>query len=290
MAEEYFKACLLCGSENVSPLKKYVRHHLVKCSNCGFVFSRRKPTLQELLSIYDYYPIFQTVSPITLQRFDDILKHLEPFRKTNNLIDIGSGDGYFSERAKQQGWNVYGTEFTDAKVEYSRRKGIIMHKGVLDVKNYSPGFFDVLISIEVIEHINNPREEIAKFSELLRPGGAVYLTTPNFNSVSRHLLGKNWNIVAYPEHLSYYTKKTLKQLFESSGFKTRNIITSGISFSRIQQSTNEKSREGEFTYTDENIRQKVESNFFLRSAKEIINMTLNIFNAGDSLKAVFVKR
>src|SRR6185436_15667294 len=108
---------------------------------------------------------------------------------TNNLIDIGSGDGYFPEHAKQHGWNVFGTEFTDAKVEFSRKKGITMHKGVLDVQNYSPGFFDIIISVEVLEHINNPREEIAKFRELLRPGGAVYLTTPNFNSVSKLMLG-----------------------------------------------------------------------------------------------------
>lgn len=290
MAVEYFKACLLCGTEKLSPLKKYERHHLVKCGRCGFVFSRRKPTLPELLSIYDFYPIFQTISPITLKRYDEILNYLDSFRKTNNLIDIGSGDGYFPEHAMKKGWNVYGTEFTDAKVEFSRRKGITMHKGVLDVKNYSPGFFDVIISIEVIEHINNPLEEIAKFRELLRPGGVVYLTTPNFNSVSKFLLGKNWNIVAYPEHLSYYTKKTLKDLFESNGFETGSIITSGVSFSRIQQSTNEKSRSGEFTFTDEKVRAAAEHNFFLRSAKKIINATLNIFNAGDSLKAVFVKK
>lgn len=289
MPIKYFNACLLCGSEKMTPVKKYERCFLVKCGRCGFVFVHRQPTLEELHNIYNQYPIFQTISPTTLKRYDEILNYLESFRKTNNLIDIGSGDGYFSEHAMKHGWNVYGTEFTDAKVEFSRRKGITMHKGVLDVKNYSPGFFDVIISIEVIEHINNPLEEIAKFRELLRPGGVVYLTTPNFNSVSKLLLGKNWNIVAYPEHLSYYTKKTLKHLFESNGFETGSIITSGVSFSRIQQSTNEKSREGEFTFTDEKVREATERNFLLRIAKKIINAILNVFNAGDSLKAVFVR-
>ena len=290
MTEEYFSACLLCGTEKFSAVKKYSKHHLVKCSNCGFVFSRKKPSLDELLAVYDFYPIFQTVSPITLKRYDELLNYLERFRKTNNLIDVGSGDGYFPERAKLRGWNVFGTEFTDAKVEFSRKKGITMHKGVLDVSNYSPEFFDVIISIEVLEHISNPHEEIAKFNTLLRKGGAAYITTPNFNSVSKLLLQKNWNIVAYPEHLSYYTRKTLSRLFLSSGFDTVRILTSGVSFSRVQQSVNEPSRVNEFTVTDEKVRMAAEHNFFLRTAKKIINTALNFFSAGDTLKAVFVKR
>ena len=290
MTEEYFDACLLCGSEKLSALTKYSKHHLVRCVNCSFVFSRKKPSLSELLSIYNYYPIFQTMSPITLNRFDELLDYLEQFRKTNNLIDVGSGDGYFLDRAKLRGWNVFGTEFTDDKVAFSRSKGIAMHKGVLDVKNYSPGFFDVIISIEVLEHINNPLDEIAKFSTLLRQGGAVYLTTPNFNSVSKLLLGENWNIVYYPEHLSYYTSKTLRMLFGKSGFETMKLRTTGISFSRAQQSVNDASRAGEFTATDEKVRQVVEHNPLLSFAKKIINGVLNVFKAGDSLKAVFIKR
>ncbi|MBK5284872.1 MAG: methyltransferase domain-containing protein, partial [Bacteroidia bacterium] len=271
MAEEFFKSCLLCGSENLSDLKKYSKHYLIQCDNCGFVFSRKKPSLRELHGLYDTYPIHQTISPITLKRYDVLLDYFELFRQTNNLIDVGSGDGYFLEHAKQRGWNVFGTEFSEAKVATNRDKGITMHMGVLDVQNYSPGFFDVIVSIEVLEHINSPLEEISKFQYLLRPGGIVYVTTPNFNSISKLLLRKNWNIVFYPEHLSYYTKKTLRLLFLKSGFYAASLRTTGISFSRVQQSVYEPSRGGEFTMTDEKVRQAAENNFLLRSAKTIIN-------------------
>ena len=289
MTDENFNACLLCGSEKLSALKKFSKHHLVHCMNCSFVFSKKKPTIGELLAIYDYYPIFQTMSPITLKRFDELLDYLERFRKTNNLIDVGSGDGYFLDRARLRGWNVFGTEFTDDKVAFSRAKGITMHKGVLDVNNYSAGFFDVIISIEVLEHINNPLDEIAKFNILLRQGGAVYLTTPNFNSISKLLLRENWNIVFYPEHLCYYTSKTLRLLFDKSGFRTVKLRTTGISFSRAQQSINDASRAGEFTANDEKVRQAVEHNFLLGMLKTMVNAMLNAFKAGDSLKAIFVK-
>jgi len=290
MTEEYFNSCLLCESTEFDTIKKYSKHHLIRCRNCGFVFSRKNPSLKELLEIYNHYPIFQTISPITLKRYDKLLDSFEKYRKTNNLIDVGSGDGYFPEHAMKRGWNVYGTEFTDDKVEFSRAKGINMHKGVLDEQNYTPDFFDVIVSIEVLEHINNPLEEISKFRTLLRHGGIVYVTTPNFNSLSKLLLQKNWTIVFYPEHLSYYTKKTLEFLFQKSGFKSVGIRTTGISFSRAQQSVHESSRGNEFTMTDEKVRQTAENNFFLRSIKTIINGLLNFFKAGDTLKAVFIKR
>ncbi len=61
-----------------------------------------------------------------------------------------------------------------------------MQEGKLNPKNYTDEEFDVITSFEVLEHINNPVEEIKIFHKLLRLGGLVYLTTPNFNSISRY--------------------------------------------------------------------------------------------------------
>ena len=76
----------------------------------------------------------------------------------------------------------------------------------------------------------------------------------------------------------------------NSGFDPVSVRSSGISLSRAQQSVNEASRVDEFTMTDEKVRQVVEHNFFLNLAKKIVNALLDFFNAGDALKAVFVKR
>ena len=70
-----------------------------------------------------------------------------------------------------------------------------MELGVLDPTKYEPESFDIVCSFEVIEHINNPREELSNFNKLLRPGGLVYCTTPNFNAVERYQLGSDWNVL-----------------------------------------------------------------------------------------------
>jgi 2-polyprenyl-3-methyl-5-hydroxy-6-metoxy-1,4-benzoquinol methylase len=157
----------------------------------------------------------------------------------------------------------------------------------LDVANYEPEFFDVIVSIEVIEHINNPNAELKKFNTLCRQGGAVYVTTPNFNALSRNYLKATWNILAYPEHLSYYTKKTLCFAFQRNGFKTRQFQSTGISIKRIQQSTVGKNIIE--SSADETFRKNAEEKFIFRLAKSTINTLLTFTNKGDTLKGLFIK-
>ena len=207
------------------------------------------------------------------------------------MIDVGCGIGYFLEAAKERGWDVYGTEYTDEAVAICRSKGIKMQQGKLNASNYESASFDVLISIEVIEHINNPSEEVEHFSRIVRPGGAVYLTTPNFNSISRLLLKEKWNVLSYPEHLCYYTPRTIQHLFSRHRFRKMKTETTGISISRIQSSvTHTPEQSVSPTSKDEALRKTLESNKLLMLLKSLANKMLTIFGTGDSLKATFVKQ
>lgn len=283
--------CLICSSPNLKVLPNFQKANLCKCGSCGFVFAQCIPTEQELIEYYDGYGRNDYLSPVTIKRYHELLDKMEPYRKTNKLLDVGCGIGYFLEVAKERGWEVYGTEYTDKAIEICTGKGIEMHQGKLDPDNYAPESFDVITSFEVIEHINNPVEEIENFKTLLRKGGIVYLTTPNFNSLLRHRLGERYDVITYPEHLSYYTPKTLKKLFCSHGFRKHRIQTTGISFTRLKTSKGETSQAFiSATSDDEHLRTKIEEKAYLQLAKKIVNGTLTLFGVGDSLKGWFVKR
>jgi hypothetical protein len=111
-----------------------------------------------------------------------------------------------------------------------------MRWGKLDAGNYGPGFFDVVTSIETIEHVNNPSEDVGNMAAVLRARGLLYLTTPNFNSLSRRLLGSSWNIIEYPEHLCYYTPGTITALLRGRGFERVEVRTTGVSLTRWKTS------------------------------------------------------
>lgn len=84
--------------------------------------------------------------------------------------------------------------------------------------------FDVIISTEVVEHLENPRFMAREFWRLLRPSGTVVLTTPNQESI-RSLLAllfsghyAAFQDSCYPAHITALLRKDLQRIFTEAGF------------------------------------------------------------------------
>ena len=282
--------CLICNSNNLLIYKGYEKVHLCKCAACGFVFSKKIPSKEVIEKYYENYGLGDFISPITIKRYHEILDEFEPFRKTNRILDVGCGTGYFLNEAKKRGWEVYGTEISQKSVDICSKKGIIMKKGFLNAADFEPNSFDIILSIEVIEHINNPKEEMSNFYTLLRKGGLVYVTTPNFNSLLRLKLKAAYNVITYPEHLCYYTPNSLKKLFKLNGFKKHKIKTTGISLTRFKTSSGKSNQKILSPKSDdEKIRTQIDSKWIFKFGRDITNHLLTIFGIGDSLKGWFIK-
>ena len=283
--------CLVCSSSKLEILEDYTSAHLCKCKSCGFVFSQQIPTQKELVDHYDGYGRNDYLSPLTILRYNELLDEFEKYRNTGRLLDVGCGIGYFLEEAKKRGWEVHGTEFTDEAVDICSKKGVNMMQGKLDPANDESESFDIITSFEVLEHINNPNEELTNFNTLLRKGVLVYLTTPNFNSLLRYRLKSAYNVICYPEHLSYYTPKTLSKVFLRNGFSKKKIKTTGVSLTRLRTSQG-KSDQALISKTsdDEKMRSQFESKWYLLKLKNFINWGLTLIGKGDSLKGYFIKK
>ena len=109
-----------------------------------------------------------------------------------------------------------------------------MEEGALDPARYAPGSFDVVTSFEVIEHVMDPGDELRRMHQVLRPGGLLYLTTPNYRCVGHWMAGADWSVVNYPEHLSLFTPRTMKRLLRQRNFAPLRIRTTGIDLMRIR--------------------------------------------------------
>ena len=286
--------CYVCGTLAPLPLKGYYkRHGLVKCQNCGFVFMEQIPTpaaLQEHYGMYSY-GVNEYVSPITLKSFNLLLDEFEKYRKTNRILDVGCGRGLFLMEAHKRGWEAYGTEFSDKAVSICRQGGIRMVKGGLDVNRFEQRDFDVITSFEVFEHMNTPHQELQSMHQLLRENGLFYCTTPNFNSLLRYYLKADYNIIGYPEHLSYYTRSTLNRVVLKNGFRMREFRSTGISITRINTSIKESTEKFvEETNADEVLRRNIDKKWYLGLLKKAANWLLTLTNTGLTLKGYYVKK
>jgi 2-polyprenyl-3-methyl-5-hydroxy-6-metoxy-1,4-benzoquinol methylase len=287
---DQFTKCLITGNEDLYPLKGYEKDYLVKSKSSGFVFCSRIATEKELFDYYSSYPVgYNSESEITRIRINELLDGFEKYRLTNKILDVGCGPGLFLIEAKKRDWDVYGTEFTTDQITYLNNKGIKTSQGKLTEKSFEKESFDIIISSEVIEHINNPIEEMNLFHSFLRKGGLTYITTPNFNAIERLLLKGKYNIIQYPEHLSYYTPKTIDLLLRNSGFKKKQIKTTGISISRIRNSLNKNPKShNDNINNDESLRASLETGY-KKHIKSFINWTLSFLGVGSSMKVWYVK-
>jgi len=284
-------ACILCNSKEISDLRGYERHQLSRCGNCNFVFMSRIPTNDDLIAHYRLYSYASNsvVSPLTVMSYHQLLDRLEPYRKFNNIIDIGCGKGWFLLEAKKRGWNVYGTEFSEEAIKICTLNGINVFQGDLNSSSFESMKFDVVFSSEVIEHVNNPVQHFRSMFDVLRPGGLVYITTPNFNCYLRFKFKANYNIIEYPEHLGYFTKRTLHRGLTKVGFSKLKMLTTGVSISRAEFSKGPVESVANAVSKDEKLRTLMSENRLMRFVKKMANFVLTITGLGITLKAFYKK-
>jgi len=79
--------------------------------------------------------------------------------------------------------------------------------------------FDVAYCSEVIEHVPQPQDFLRDIYRLLRPGGLLYLTTPDISHWRRPRKLANWDGFCPPSHLLYFAPKNLISLAQRCGFE-----------------------------------------------------------------------
>jgi len=294
-----FYECPICNSAKIPFLKGFEKLYLVKCKICKFIFDKRIPSESELIEHYKVYAYSQLkpLSELTRLSYNKLLDEFEAYRQFGNILDIGCGQGDFLVEAKKRNWKVYGTEYSDAAVKLCKERDISMHQGELNQESFNGIDFDVITSFEVIEHINNPNEFMSEANYKLRKDGLFYCTTPNFNSILRSFEKSKFKMICYPEHISFYTKKSIKHLGKNYNLHSIKPQTTGIDIGRLKnvfkkdkQITNAHENRERFKQTNETIRNLASSNPVVGIVKNIINLLLSIIGKGDTLKVYWIKK
>lgn len=218
--------CNICGSKQHSVLWKKDEFQYNCCAECGLVYISPRLTEDEISGIYK--TLFKKKSinkppPVDFTSYNDFFKLISKYKKNNLLLDVGCFRGYLLSGVMGQGWQVKGTELSEQASECARKDyGLEIYTGSLRDANYPENLFDVVSMFDVIEHLTDPAEYLNEIGRILRPGGLLYIETPNFNSITRIFLGKNWSVF-FPWHLYYFTSGTLTRLVKNAGLDVMSV-------------------------------------------------------------------
>lgn len=297
MTTKYHNSCPVCNSNSFIALNNYSAHHLVRCTTCSMTFAHRIPSPLELENHYKGYSRGRFVSELTIQKYEELLTRFCQFTEGKRVLDVGCGSGFFLESAKNSGWDAIGTEYGSESIEHCTGKGLIVHEGDILTIDLPKDSFDVITSFEVIEHLVDPKSHIKRLFELLKPGGLLYITTPNINAVTRYILKEKWSIISYPEHLSYFTPHTLNKILVQEGFIKNQLTADGLSVDRLMNhfskknvvSENESPEKAKVLVTNESVRQASKKYLLVKLLRQVIDTTLNASGTGEFLKGLYIK-
>jgi 2-polyprenyl-3-methyl-5-hydroxy-6-metoxy-1,4-benzoquinol methylase len=199
-------------------------------------WQRPQPSDEQLASIYSTYYFIGSDDEaarsrkLEMKRINAVmyLDIIETFSKSRpgKLLEVGCGQGEFLVEALKRGYAVTGVEYSSVACQTARESlarvadsssGFKIEQGELETANLPEGEFDLCVLNDVIEHVREPHETIARIRQLLRPGGLIFIATPSLDSWSSKLMGKLW-MEYKEEHLFFFSKKSLTRMLESQGF------------------------------------------------------------------------
>ena len=144
------------------------------------------------------------------------------------VLDLGCGNGSFSNLIAQNGYEAVGIEESEQGIAIARDNFPsceFMQASIYDLPfAHLQHSFDVVIAVEVIEHLFYPKELVKASRKCLKPGGQLILTTPYHGYLKNLALAlsgkmdKHFSVLWDGGHIKFFSVKTLTTLLETEGY------------------------------------------------------------------------
>ena len=241
-AEFVVVPCPACGGRQVTGEFTKCELSYVSCRTCGTLFINPRPSpriLEEYYANSENYAYWnRCIFPASesarrekifrprAARLLDICRRYNVPRGT--LVEVGAGFGTFCQEIRRLSHfqRVIAVEPTPDLAETCRRKGFEVIQKPFEQVSLGSAVVDAIASFEVIEHLFSPKAFLESCAEMLRGGGVLILSCPNYFGFEISVLREASDSVD-AEHLNYFHPASLSGLVEASGFGILEVLTPG---------------------------------------------------------------
>jgi 2-polyprenyl-3-methyl-5-hydroxy-6-metoxy-1,4-benzoquinol methylase len=207
----------------------------VSCRSCGHGSLRGVPSAEELARTYahveDAGSLDEEAGQVATAERD-----LRAVRELlgappGALLDIGCWTGSLLDAARALGWETEGIEPSDWAASRAEQRGHTVAVGALGEVDLRREHYQVIACCDVLEHLVDPGDAVARIAALLEPGGLLFATVPDAGSRLARVLGRRWWSVL-PMHVQYFTRSSLVRLLTDAGLEVLSVRTHPKVFTR----------------------------------------------------------
>ena len=234
-------SCRAASAEELGPLGPQA---LKRCAACALVYGSPRLSGAAREAMYRQNPgamdagLDAMLRRLMTERCGNMRREMFPSAApagtpgSGSLFEIGSGWGHFLDVSRPHFAEVAGAELAREQAAHARKAfGLKITESDIFAAPDAPKH-DVIAAWELIEHVPDPARVLAWAFANLRSGGQLALSTPNFDSLYRRLLGRHWFYHIPTQHLTYFSPATMKTLLLKLGFAEVRVFTSGRSLMR----------------------------------------------------------
>ena len=256
--------CRVCSSSNTHLMVEVESNQVLRCDACDHVFLNVAHTAESISTLYEDYgqqgenQYFSGMDAQVLSNIDGYLRRAQELVEVDEadqplrLLDIGCGNGGLMQRAQEMGFDVEGVEICQPLAQIVRKRlDCRVHGCFVEDLEVDDASYDVITMYDLVEHLAEPCVDLRAVHRLLKPGGILFVLTPNDHALVRTISKKLYRFTLgrfdrpmkklyYPDHLSYFTKKSLHELFSRTDFEVLDWSTKNQELGRLEISWLEK--------------------------------------------------
>jgi SAM-dependent methyltransferase len=138
--------------------------------------------------------------------------------RAGRVLDVGCGPGHLLARFAARGWQAIGTEVSPEAAQIPReRYGLDVRAGDVVEQRFGSAEFDAIISWHSLEHVRDPGRVLDEIARILKPGGVLLLSVPDFSSPEAQADPAAWFHLDVPRHLHHFPEPVLRAALERRG-------------------------------------------------------------------------
>ena len=209
-----------------------------QCNSCGFKITEN---IEDEDNIGPYYQsenyishsntskgvvnsVYHSVRKYMLGRKRRLVEKVTSL-KTGQILDVGTGTGFFLNEMKENGWQVTGTEKSSDARDFAKKEFNLDNLPSENLFTLKEKSFDVITLWHVLEHIHLLNENMETFARLLKTKGKLIIAVPNHDSFDAKHYREFWAAYDVPRHIWHFAPKQMKQFGEKHGFKLTTLHT-----------------------------------------------------------------